>query len=255
MDYELARGIPPGWVNFSISRSAPHGAWQQLERGEIKMDGAFFAGFKHDLHDQARWQDFHSLALKQSRGGPNGVITAGGVDVKIPPLPDIDAEWLFWEMMRVSTTPDPWMFPALQKLKASRRFLLGALSNAYIFPPGHPYNERSENDVRSMFDVFISSAHVGLRKPDVKMYELAVRELDKHARAEADRMDASLRWKDGVQASDVLFLDDIGTNLKTAKSLGMRTIKVDLGKNLDAVRELEKVTGLSLVEHRSKAQL
>ncbi|KAK5279440.1 hypothetical protein LTR16_007673, partial [Cryomyces antarcticus] len=43
LDYETAHGIPPGWVNFSISRSAPNGAWQRLERGEIPLDAAYFA--------------------------------------------------------------------------------------------------------------------------------------------------------------------------------------------------------------------
>ena len=253
LDYETLHDIPPGWVNFSISRTAPDGAWHRLERGEIKMDADFFAGFTQDLHHERLWRDFYTRSRKTSE--EVGVASATGAESAIPPVPQIDAEWLFWEMMRVSRTPDPWMVPALKKLKASRQFLLGALSNAYIFPDGHPYNERAEDDVRSLFDVFISSAHVGLRKPDPSIYELAVRELDRYATDQASQMGDGLKWVTGVKAQDVVFLDDIGTNLRTAKQLGMRTIRVQLGKSLDAVRELENITGLALIEGGSKAKL
>ena len=37
----------------------------------------------------------------------------------VPPVPDIDAEWLYWEMMRVAREPDPHMYPALKKLRAA----------------------------------------------------------------------------------------------------------------------------------------
>ena len=41
-----------------------------------------------------------------------------------------------------------------------------------------------------------------------------------------------------------MFLDDIGSNLKTARALGMTTIKVD--EPDAALAELERVVGLSL---------
>jgi hypothetical protein len=46
----------------------------------------------------------------------------------------------------------------------------------------------------------------------------------------------------------VVFLDDIGGNLRTGRKVGMRTVKVVLGKTEQAVRELEGITGLSLVD-------
>ena len=49
-----------------------------------------------------------------------------------------------------------------------------------------------------------------------------------------------------VRPGDVVFLDDIGANLKGAREVGMRTIKVVMGRTEDAVRELEKITGLDL---------
>ena len=71
--------------------------------------------------------------------------------------------------------------------------------------------------LRNEFDVFIESTKVGLRKPDPRIYHLACSAL-------------------GVEPSQVVFLDDIGLNLKAARALGMTTIKVVDYR--DALREL-----------------
>ncbi|CAI7567403.1 unnamed protein product [Penicillium discolor] len=233
LDYEISQNIPPGWVNFSISRTAPNGSWHKLERGDIKMDADFFAGFNADLQSPELWTQFHQqLQKKQGTDGST-----------IPPLPTVDAEWLFWEMMRISRTPDRYMYPALKKLRESGQFLMGALSNTVIFPDGHEYNNAS--DVKKQFDFFISSAHTGLRKPDPKIYQVALQEMDTLAKR---------RGLAGSNPDDVVFFDDIGENLKGAKKAGMRTVKVTLGKTQDAVRELEKITGLQLLDE-DKARL
>ncbi|KAG2415258.1 hypothetical protein HFD88_006449 [Aspergillus terreus] len=236
LDYEIANGIPPGWVNFSISRTSPHGSWHKLERGEIPMDASFFAGFNADLKNPALWKQFHERLQKQK---PTGASTL------VPPLPAIDAEFLFWEMMRISRQPDPYMAPALKKLKESGQFILGALSNTVKFPPDHPYN-KDTSGVRSQFDFFISSAHTGLRKPEPRIYEVAIQNMDAIAKQ---------RGLPGMNASDIVFLDDIGENLKWAKKSGLRTLKVNLGRTQDAVKELERITGLQLLEGQDKAML
>lgn len=61
--------------------------------------------------------------------------------------------------------------------------------------------------LRPHFDVFIESHRVGLRKPDPRIYALACERLQ-------------------VAPDKVLFLDDIGQNLKSARTMGMRTVKV-----------------------------
>lgn len=156
-----------------------------------------------------------------------------------PPVPDIDAEKLFWAMMSQSRHPDPHMFPALQKLKASERFTLAALSNTVIFPPGSPLADVAEGDVRRIFDVFVSSAHVGMRKPDPRIYEYTMEKL-------RDKVGPDLK------AEEVLFLDDIGENLKTARTLGMRTMRVMLGMTDVAVKELENILQMDLLEDRER---
>lgn len=77
--------------------------------------------------------------------------------------------------------------------------------------------------LRNEFDVFIESTKVGLRKPDPRIYQLACSAL-------------------GVAPPQVVFLDDIGMNLKAARELGMKTIKVVDYR--EALRELSLVLGI-----------
>ncbi|KAI0913919.1 HAD-like domain-containing protein [Ustulina deusta] len=239
LDYEISLGIPPGWVNYSISETAPNGFWHRLERGEVLMNDAFFAGFNEDLHSAERWAAFYKIQAAKDSSIPR----------EVPPVPSMDGRWLFNDMMTVSMAPDPWMYPALQRLKASGRFILAAMSNTVIFPSGHPLHREDfyADPIRCLFDVFVSSAHVGLRKPDDRMYEYTLREVDKFARVNAaSERGQSLGWADGVKPVEVVFLDDIGENLKGGRKIGFHTIKVSLGKAFEAVDELEVITGLRL---------
>ncbi|KAL2118602.1 hypothetical protein VTJ04DRAFT_8262 [Mycothermus thermophilus] len=239
LDTELSLGIPPGWINYSISQTKPNGFWHRLETGSIPMDAAFFAGFNADLHSPDRWKAFYTAQAARDPSLPK----------QVPPMPRIDAEKLFHDMMRGARAPDPWMFPALKALKASGQFIVAALSNTVIFPDGHELAQPDMvgKELREQFDVFISSAHVGLRKPDPRIYELARQKVDEFARANADtERGRALGWADGVKAEEIVFLDDIGENLKAARNAGFGTIKVLLGRAYEAVDELEKVTGLKL---------
>jgi epoxide hydrolase-like predicted phosphatase len=228
LDYERNNSIPPGYINFSISKGAPTGAWQKLERGEIPLDDNYYREFKADLERKDFWQEYyrkvHSLEKDQTIDSST-----------VPPVPSIDAEKLFLTMMTQSKQPDPFMYPALKKLKASGKFKLAALSNNVIFPEGHFLRKMSEDGIRNMFEIFVGSSAVGMRKPDRDIYEYAMEKIRS-------------KWGSELRPEDVIFLDDIGGNLKTARSLGMRTIRVVLGKTDDAVRELEKVTGMKLLE-------
>lgn len=223
-------------MNYSISRSAPNGSWQKLERGESKLDAGFFAGFTSDLQNPVLWEKFQEY-LKLKNKSTAATSTA---------MPRVDGEALFWEMMRISRTPDPYIFPALKKLKESGQFVIGALSNTVVFPDGHEYNTDNAK-ITSKFDVFVSSAHTGLRKPDPRVYELAIAEMSRVARAKG--------IEQGLAPSDIVFLDDIGENLKGAKTVGLRTLKVNLGKTRDVVKELEAMTGLRLLEDGANSKL
>jgi putative hydrolase of the HAD superfamily len=79
--------------------------------------------------------------------------------------------------------------------------------------------------LHELFDVVVESSKAGVRKPDPAAYELVLAEL-------------------GVPASEVVFVDDLGVNLKPARAMGMTTIKV-VDPDV-ALAELESVLGLSL---------
>ena len=65
----------------------------------------------------------------------------------------------------------------------------------------------------------------GLRKPDPRIYALTLARLD-------------------VLASEAVFLDDLGINLKPAREMGMATIKV--ADPDDALAELEALLGFAV---------
>jgi putative hydrolase of the HAD superfamily len=71
----------------------------------------------------------------------------------------------------------------------------------------------------------IESRKVGLRKPEPAFYELACTTA-------------------GVAPDEVVFLDDLGINLKPAKAMGMTTIKVVTPEQ--AIADLEAALGLDL---------
>lgn len=216
--------------------------------GQIPLDGKFYDGFSKDLHNADLWKCFY-----QSQRAKNPTLPK-----QLPPVPQLDAEWLFTDMMSAASHPDPWMYPALKNLKASGKYILAALSNTVIFPPGHELHrpDLSQDPVRGLFDIFVSSAHVGLRKPDPRIYQYVVQEVDKYARQNADSpRGMQLGWDQGVKAGEILFLDDIGANLKEGKLAGFRTIKVNLGRAYEAVDELERVTGLKLAGPHPKVAI
>ncbi len=81
------------------------------------------------------------------------------------------------------------------------------------------------DEVLALFDHVIESSRVGIRKPDPRFYELACEIA-------------------GVEADEVVFLDDLGVNLKPARAMGMTTIKVD--KPDQAIADLEAVVAFPL---------
>jgi len=117
--------------------------------------------------------------------------------------------------------PRPMVVTAIRKIRAAG-LRTAALTN----------NWRSQDQgtkmalLRPEFDVFVESAREGLRKPDPRIYQLVCSRL-------------------GVTPSQAVFLDDIGSNLKPARALGMLTIKVGDDPEL-ALRELGDLLQLPL---------
>ncbi len=125
---------------------------------------------------------------------------------------------LLMERIAVSTEPRPAMLEAVRRIR-ERGLKAAALTNNWVG------EEEGTRSLRPCFDAFIESSALGLRKPDPRIYLHACEQI-------------------GVEPPEAIFLDDIGSNLKTARKLGMTTIKVlEPGA---ALAELEGLLGFAL---------
>jgi putative hydrolase of the HAD superfamily len=118
--------------------------------------------------------------------------------------------------------PRPEMVHAIKRIR-EQGLRTAALTNNW-----HDSEQRSTPrglDEMLEFDAVVESAKEGLRKPDWRIYVLVLTRLD-------------------VLASEAIFLDDLGINLKPARDMGMTTIKV--GDPNEALAELESHLGFGL---------
>jgi putative hydrolase of the HAD superfamily len=122
--------------------------------------------------------------------------------------------------------PRPAMVGAITRVRDAG-LRTAALTNNWAADDGARNTSRGVDDLAHLFDVVVESAVVGLRKPDPRIYELACARLE-------------------VEPAEVVFLDDLGVNLKPARALGMTTIKVV--EPDAALRELGRVLAIPLDE-------
>jgi len=185
--YDRSSGVVPGRTRALIRRSSEAGAWAALERGELTLD------------------DF-AFALE-------GEAAAAGYE--------LDARKL---MGALGSTlgPRPKMAVAIARIRANG-LRTAALTNNWA--DSERRSAPHSFDGMLTFDVVVESSREGLRKPDPRIYALALARLD-------------------VLASEAVFLDDLGINLKPARAMGMTTIKV--GDPDDALAELERVLGFEV---------
>ncbi len=127
------------------------------------------------------------------------------------------------QRIALASQPRPAMLTAVRRIR-ERGLRAAALTNNWV----------GEGDgsavLRPHFDVFVESTRVGLRKPDPRIYEHACRCLE-------------------IEAREAIFLDDIGSNLKAARALGMTTIKV--AAPAQALAELEALLGFALADRKT----
>ena len=124
----------------------------------------------------------------------------------------------------------PEMVNALQKIKG--KLIQACLTNNIqslnkeTFEENNVSGSGKHEEIMKLFDFVIESSKVNLRKPDPAFYKLACE------KAEIDPFEA-------------VFLDDLGINLKPAKILGMKTIKVI--DSIDALQELQKLIPIEVI--------
>lgn len=125
----------------------------------------------------------------------------------------------------------PEMVRALALVRAHFRTacITNNVRSAGVVGPGMARNDEHAQriaEVMAMFETVLESSQLGVRKPNPAIYQMACERL-------------------GIAPTDAVYLDDLGINLKPARALGMRTIKVLDPKQ--ALAELEAHLQLKLL--------
>ena len=124
----------------------------------------------------------------------------------------------------------PEMVKALREIKD--KLIQGCLTNNIQSTEGQELEtdnaaiSGTHQEIMGLFDFVFESSKENVRKPDPKFYQLACK-------------------RGNVNPNEVIFLDDLGINLKPAKALGMRTIKVV--KAEDALKELQDLLDFPII--------
>ena len=122
------------------------------------------------------------------------------------------------------------MVEALRNIK--NKLIQGCLTNNIQSMEGQQLEKDNSaisgahQEIMRLFDFVFESSKENVRKPDPKFYKLACE-----------------RGK--VNPNEVIFLDDLGINLKPAKTLGMKTIKVV--KADEALKELQALIDFPII--------
>jgi putative hydrolase of the HAD superfamily len=134
-----------------------------------------------------------------------------------------------WKILQaLSGDIRPQMVEALRRCKAT--FRVACITNNMKSGEGpgmarSPEKARAVAEIMSLFEHVVESSRIGLRKPDPRIYQHACELL-------------------GVAPDRCIYLDDLGINLKPARALGMRTIKV-VDPDV-AIDELQAMVGIPL---------
>jgi putative hydrolase of the HAD superfamily len=134
-----------------------------------------------------------------------------------------------WKILQaLSGDIRPQMVEALRRCKAA--FRVACITNNMKSGEGpgmarSPEKAKAVSEIMTLFEHVVESSKLGLRKPDPKIYQHACELL-------------------GVPPDRCIYLDDLGVNLKPARAMGMRTIKV--GDPDVAIDELQAMVGIPL---------
>ncbi len=193
--YEAQHGLPPDLIRTINTSNPDNNAWAKLERSEVGPDefGALFAAEAAERGYEVEGRDILRLLSGEIR---------------------------------------PEMVEAVRRIKAAG-FKTACLTNNFVshedrgsgVDSADPARAAALAEVMALFDVVVESSRVGIRKPEIGFYEIALEELD-------------------ITAAEAVFLDDLGINLKPARAMGMTTIKVQGADQ--ALADLEAVLGLEL---------
>ena len=101
--------------------------------------------------------------------------------------------------------------------------LTNVLKGVHVFSPKE--RKKEVDHVLSFFDKIYESCEIGMRKPEKRIYRYLLDDLK-------------------IKPENSVFLDDLGMNLKTAKLLGINTIKV-----IDPIAALRELNNYLKIEN------
>ncbi|MBP8306866.1 MAG: HAD-IA family hydrolase [Burkholderiaceae bacterium] len=119
----------------------------------------------------------------------------------------------------------PEMVEALRRIRA--RMKIGCITNNFKSMSASPMGSLYKGEIMDLFHHVIESAKAGVRKPDPRIYRMMTDALQ-------------------VEPAACVYLDDLGINLKPARDMGMRTIKV--GDARPALEQLQDYVGFALLD-------
>ncbi|PLW24047.1 hypothetical protein PCASD_14518 [Puccinia coronata f. sp. avenae] len=198
--FERAHGLPHDYLNVAITARGPSGAFQKLEVGELQLS-EFYDQFGTQMSDLV----FNNAAYAKFCSKSNRTCPI------LPTTLLVDGKELWKQMMTEASTYNLPIIKLIKRLRESGRYRIAALTNNFQITAGKAEGGdealgSASAEVKRLFDEFIESSQVGLRKPDPKFFEYALKLLN-------------------VQSpKEVVFLDDLGINLKAAEKLGINTI-------------------------------
>ena len=119
----------------------------------------------------------------------------------------------------------PEMVEALRRIR--ERMKIGCITNNFKSMSASPMGGLYKGEIMELFHHVIESAKAGVRKPDPRIYRMMTDALQ-------------------VEPAACVYLDDLGINLKPARDMGMRTIKV--GDARPALEQLQDYVGFALLD-------
>lgn len=188
------------WDFGGVLTSSPFDAFNRYE-AERGITNDFIRSVNAVNHQDNAWARFESSRIDADEFDRQFLAetTAAGY-----PIPGRDVMGLLGGDVR------PCMVEVLRRCKQD--YQVACLTNNANAGSGSGMsaNARQASDVAAvmtLFDLVIESSKEGIRKPDPAIYAMACERLN-------------------VDAARIVYLDDLGINLKPARAMGMTTIKV-----------------------------
>lgn len=206
------------WDFGGVMTESPFPAFRRFEK-ERGLPVDFLRGLNARNHDHNAWARFERSELSPHEFDEAFAAETRSAGYEVRGLDVIDL--LYGEVR-------PAMVDALKTCK--HHYINACVTNNVIAGPGRgferdPGRAGEWKEILDLFDMVIESSKIGVRKPEIRFFERACEQL-------------------GITASQAVYLDDLGTNLKPARTMGMRTIKV--GNPASAIAELESVLEIRL---------